>query len=67
MACECVSCSACGGSGNIWLDFKGRYLGQHRCDDMDEMESCEECRGRGIVEVCEACSDAEEEAYERES
>lgn len=55
--CTCVSCNACGGSGNIWLDFKGRYLGNHRNDDLDQMETCDECHGMGLSEVCEACTD----------
>jgi len=55
--CRCVSCSACGGSGGIWVDFKGRYLGNSRCEDLDEFETCEECGGRGISEVCESCQE----------
>jgi len=58
--CECVMCSACGGSGHIWLDFKGRYLGQHRSDDLDEMESCESCQGTGVTEMCGYCSDPDD-------
>jgi hypothetical protein len=57
--CACVRCGACGGSGTIWLDFRGRYLGNSRCDDLDEMEPCDECSG-GIVEVCERCQLLEE-------
>ena len=57
MACECVRCVACGGSGTIWLDMKGRYLGNHRCDDLDEMDMCEDCGGIGITEVCYECQD----------
>lgn len=52
-SCHCVRCGECGGSGNIWVDFNGRYLGNHRSDDLDEMEQCEECGGSGITEVCE--------------
>jgi hypothetical protein len=55
--CTCVRCDACRGSGTIWFDFRGRYLGNSRCDDLDEMESCEECRGSGITETCDHCSD----------
>lgn len=53
--CHCVRCGECGGSGNIWLDFKGQYLGNHRCDDLDEMEMCEGCGGSGIIETCDRC------------
>jgi hypothetical protein len=62
--CSCIKCDACGGSGNIWLDRRGRYLGQHRCDDLDEMETCDNCRGYGITDLCETCSDSyEDEDY----
>jgi len=58
--CACRRCYECGGSGNTWVDFKGRYLGNHRSDDLDEMEMCEQCGGRGIVEVCDRCQLLEE-------
>ena len=63
MACECVSCGACGGSGNVWYafpgpDLGGEYLGNHRCDDLDEMDTCEECGGSGITETCYECQEA---------
>jgi hypothetical protein len=60
MACECVGCGACGGTGTIWLDFSGRYLGNHRCDDLDEMDTCEDCGGTGTTETCYECQDAYE-------
>src|SRR5579872_2401108 len=49
MACECVSCSACGGTGTVWFSFPGpdrggKYLGNHRCDDLDELDTCMEVR-----------------------
>ena len=58
MACTCVSCGMCGGSGTVWFDLGGKYLGNHRCDDLDVFESCEECGGRGTVEICDECQDA---------
>lgn len=54
--CECVSCSSCGGSGNVWFSLGGRYLGNHRCDDLDELETCEECRGSGTIETFDRCA-----------
>lgn len=61
MACECVRCGACGGTGTIWVDFAGRYLGNRRCDDLDQPEPCEDCGGSGITEACYECVEAEDE------
>ena len=55
MPCECVVCSECDGSGSIWISFSGKYMGKYRCDDFDEMDTCPECGGEGIVEVCDEC------------
>jgi hypothetical protein len=63
MACECVSCGSCSGSGSVWHDFNGAYLGNHRCDDLDSLEPCEDCGGSGLSEVCTEC----QEAYENEN
>lgn len=55
-ACTCTTCSECRGSGNVWFSFGGRhYLGHRRSDDLDEMETCDHCRGSGIAEVCDRC------------
>jgi hypothetical protein len=60
--CTCVSCGECGGSGTVWFAFGGReYLGNSRCDDLDEMETCEECRGSGITEMCDYCQDTRDD------
>ena len=61
MACKCITCSECGGSGHIWISFSGKYLGQHRCDDLDEMDTCPECGGSGITEMCDECREAFDE------
>lgn len=58
--CRCVSCADCGGSGRIWLDFSGRYLGNARCDDLDQMDTCLSCGGDGITEVCSDCEENED-------
>lgn len=58
--CHCVSCGDCGGSGSIWVDFKGRYLGNYRSDDFDEMEPCDTCGGSGTSETCDRCQLLEE-------
>ena len=55
--CECVPCHECRGSGNIWIDWRGRYLGNSRCDDMDELETCDTCGGHRIVEMCDRCGE----------
>lgn len=60
--CTCVSCGECGGSGTVWFAFGGKeYLGNSRCDDLDEMETCEECGGSGLSEKCEYCYDRDDE------
>lgn len=71
-SCECVTCSECRGSGQVWFSFRYKnYLGHSRCDDLDEMETCDTCGGRGIVETCQRCEELdelyamEEEAEER--
>ena len=62
MACTCVSCSCCGGSGSYWVDMiSGKFIGIHRSDDLDEMEICEECGGSGIVETCDECIDSRDD------
>ena len=62
--CECVSCSECKGSGNVYFSFggfsHGRYLGSSRCDDLDEMETCDVCGGSGIIEHCDRCGEIDE-------
>lgn len=63
--CECVRCAECRGSGTVWFSFGGKtYLGSGRCDDLDEMETCGECSGSGIVEVCDHCYDRYEQEME---
>lgn len=60
--CTCISCDECGGTGNVWVSFTGKYLGNHRCDDLDDLQTCESCGGTGIDEVCDHCRELEEEA-----
>jgi DnaJ-class molecular chaperone len=60
MACECVTCPSCGGSGNYYVDRNGSFVGQHRSDDLQELETCDECRGSGLTETCGECLEAEE-------
>lgn len=52
--CRCVRCSDCGGSGTIYFDLRGHYVGKHMTDDMDDPEPCDMCSG-GIVETCDPC------------
>ena len=58
--CTCVPCGDCGGTGTIWVDLAGKYLGDRRSDDLDQSEPCETCGGSGVVEVCQNCIDAED-------
>lgn len=57
-SCECIQCSECRGLGTMRVDFL-TGLPSHGCDDLDELESCENCHG-GIVEACGRCTEIEE-------
>lgn len=50
--CKCVSCGACGGSGQVEYDT-GSY------PEWD-LESCYECDGSGTTECCQRCEDLAE-------
>lgn len=52
--CTCIACSACHGTGTVYFDLSGRYLGNSRMDDLAEADSCEFCRS-GVSEECERC------------
>lgn len=54
--CKCVQCHACRGSRNIRV----------RCDGYPEwdLETCPECDGEGITEVCDYCRDAQEDYWD---
>jgi RecJ-like exonuclease len=64
--CNCVICHACDGLGTVWFDLRGRYLGRHHVDDLDELELCEQCDGFGIIEVCAHCQDHYEQDFSDE-
>lgn len=71
MSCECVRCSECGGQGTVYFAFPGpdrggKYLGNSRNDDLDEMERCYACNGSGIVEACNECLESERRAEEND-
>ena len=57
--CHCVPCDSCGGTGTVFYAVGGNFLGNHRGDDLDTMEPCEECHN-GIVESCSRCDLLEE-------
>jgi hypothetical protein len=61
VACKCVKCSACGGSGSVWFDVFGKCLGNRRCDDMDTVETCDQCYGTGLDVACDECIDEGDE------
>jgi RecJ-like exonuclease len=48
MACECVRCADCHGQGTIRVPGPG----------FDDLETCDECGGSGIVETCDECHDS---------
>ena len=51
MMCECISCSECGGTGNVWFSFPGpdggKYLGNHRSDDPMKWKRARNAEGEG--------------------
>lgn len=55
--CTCPQCPMCEGNGHYYVDMRGHYLHHGRRDDMDEMETCEECGGSGIEYECDYCMD----------
>lgn len=57
--CTCINCPDCGGTGTVWFSFDGTYLGCHRSDDLDNLETCDSCRGSGISERCDECENAD--------
>jgi len=61
MTCKCIPCAECDGTGVIWYSFSGKYLGNHRCDDLDEMDVCPDCDGSGVAEICDECLEGYED------
>jgi len=64
MTCKCVICGECMGNGRVWRSFSGKYLGNNRCDDLDDMESCPDCDGSGITEICDECMNCEQGGHD---
>lgn len=62
MACSCYACDDCKGTGTVWIASDGTYLGNARCDDLDEIAHCDECGGSGISDKCDECLQAEVDA-----
>lgn len=58
MACECIICPECNGSGTVWYSFNGDYIGYFHSDDLDSLGSCEQCGGSGVSWMCEECQQA---------
>jgi hypothetical protein len=63
--CTCYPCPECRGHGTVWYAFDGSYLGDHRCDDLDDLRHCDNCDG-GVIEICDRCAELAEfdEAHE---
>jgi len=64
--CRCRACADCRGSGAVWFDWNGKYLGNSRSDDLDDMETCDSCGGSGIVETCDRCQLLRDMDYDEE-
>jgi DnaJ-class molecular chaperone len=60
--CRCVQCPDCRGLGTVRRYDKSQPSGW-------DLDTCEECRGSGVIEECERCLMLEEMAedeYEQE-
>ena len=55
--CACVRCLSCKGLGYFWDEFDYSEQGQMH-------ETCDECDGSGLSEVCDRCRDIEADMYE---
>jgi hypothetical protein len=62
MSCTCVSCPDCNGSGYLWETLDGK-IHSHRCDDMGDLVTCENCHGSGLSERCWECERTDEEDF----
>jgi len=47
----------------FYISISGKYVGAHSLDDLDSMETCEECMGSGFETICDECRDTD---YEKE-
>ena len=54
--CTCVLCSSCDGQGTYRVDTNSW--------PEDDLETCDECHGSGIVETCERCQELIEMEYD---
>lgn len=63
MACECIYCDYCGGTGHIRVNYDhlGRVISKSGLDDLSELEECPQCDGRAILETCEECQQARDD------
>jgi DnaJ-class molecular chaperone len=62
MACYCVICPDCNGSGNLWQTLDGK-IHRMRRDDMGQLLTCDTCRGSGRSQECEECFRDEDFSY----
>jgi DnaJ-class molecular chaperone len=56
MSCTCIICGECHGSGTVRVDDWSQPEGF-------DLETCDECRGSGMSEICQECYDWREEQF----
>ncbi len=58
-SCSCITCATCHGRGWFYVDGRGRFMPYG--DELADRESCEDCGGSGITELCDACREGWED------
>jgi hypothetical protein len=53
MSCTCVSCGACRGLGQVMMPTNSY--------PEEDLETCTECDGSGVSDLCSECAEKEED------
>jgi len=64
MACECIVCEYCKGTGTVWESPFTHEITNYRWDDLYDMVGCPVCDGQGVTSICDECIREYEEEEE---